>query len=196
MKRSSSETGVIDDAKRIAVLAAPVRTELATTLEALGGAATVAELAKRLGRSADGLYYHLRAMLRAGLLEEDSGPGGRRYRLATPGPQGVRLLYKPGATANARAVARVASSASRLAQRDFSRALQRPSTTVEGPARELWMARLTGWVDTSELKEINRLLQRLADLLAAARPTKNGKLIALQWILAPIDAKPVRRSRT
>jgi DNA-binding transcriptional ArsR family regulator len=196
MKPKSSADGIIDDAKMIAVLAAPVRTELATTLQALGGAATVAELAMRLGRSADGLYYHLRAMRSAGLLEEDSGPGGRRYRLATPGGQRVRLRYKPGATANARAIARVASSASRLAQRDFSRALQRLDTVVEGSARELWMARLTGWVDTSELKEINRLLRHLADLLVATRPTKNGKLIALQWILAPIDAKPLRRSRT
>jgi DNA-binding transcriptional ArsR family regulator len=177
------------------VLGSPVRTELATTLQALGGAATVAELAQRLGRSADGLYYHLRAMLVAGLLREQSGAGGRRFSLATPGGQRVRLRYKPGATANARAVARVAASASRLAQRDFARALRRPGTSVDGPSRELWMARLTGWVDASELEEINRLLQRLSDLLAAARPTKSGKLIALHWILAPIDAKPVRRQR-
>ncbi|MGA2779183.1 MAG: helix-turn-helix domain-containing protein, partial [Steroidobacteraceae bacterium] len=102
--RQRAGQGVIDDARRIRVLGSPVRTELATTLQALGGAATVAELAQRLGRSADGLYYHLRAMLVAGLLREQSGAGGRRFSLATPGGQRVRLRYKPGATANARAV--------------------------------------------------------------------------------------------
>ena len=188
-----SASGGIEDAKKIAVLATPIRLELITTIQALGGAATAAELAVQLGRPADGLYYHLRALVSGGLIEERAEAGARRYHLMVPKEERLRLRYKPGATANARAVARVASSMSRLAQRDFVRAVSQGGTVAEGPSRELWVARLRGWVDPAELAEVNQLLRRLADLLLDTRPTDTGKLIALHWILAPIDAKPARR---
>ncbi|MDR3387836.1 MAG: winged helix-turn-helix domain-containing protein [Rudaea sp.] len=183
----------VEDAKKIAVLAAPVRIEIVSTLEAMGGTATVAALAGQLGRPADGLYYHLRALLRAGLIEEQPGSGhGRCYRV--PSARGLRLRYKPGATANAKAVGRVAASISRLAQRDFARALSHAGTVVEGPQRELWAVRLRGWVDATELAEINQLLLKLVELFLRSRPKPASKLVALQWILAPIDAKPARRA--
>jgi DNA-binding transcriptional ArsR family regulator len=188
-----SASGVIEDAKKIAVLATPIRLELVTTIQALGGAATAAELAVQLGRPADGLYYHLRALARGGLVEERAEAGARRYHLTIPEGEHLSLRYKPGASANAKAVARVASSMSRLAQRDFARALSQVGTVVEGPSRELWVARLRGWVDPAELAEVNQLLHRLSDLLFKTRPARTGKLIAMHWILAPIDAKPARR---
>ena len=194
MAQKKSASGIVEDARKIAVLATPIRIELVTTIQALGGAATVAELAVQLGRPADGLYYHLRALVRSGLAEERAEAGGRRYRLTTPRGQRMSLRYKPGATPNAKAVARVASSMSRLAQRDFVRALSRADAVVEGPSRELWVARLRGWVDPAELAKVNRLLQRLAEMLLRTRPTRTGKLIALHWILTPIDAKPARRA--
>jgi DNA-binding transcriptional ArsR family regulator len=193
MTHKRSTSGIVEDAKKIAVLATPIRIELVTVIQALGGEATVAELATQLGRPADGLYYHLRTLVGSNLLEERTEAGARRYRLLTPPGKRMNLRYKPGATANAKAVARIAAGMSRLAQRDFVRALGRADTVVEGPSRELWVARLRGWADPSDLAEVNRLLQRLADLLLRTRPKRNGKLIAFHWILAPIDAKPARR---
>lgn len=193
MAQKKATSGIVEDPKKIAVLSTPIRIELVTAIQALGGVATVAELALQLGRSADGLYYHLRTLVRGGLLEEIVDADARRYRLVTPPGERMRLRYKPGATANAKAVARVAASMSRLAQRDFVRALANPDTIVEGPARELWVARLRGWADPDDLLEVNRLLQRLSDLLLGTRPKPDGKLVAFHWILAPIDAKPARR---
>lgn len=185
---------IVEDPKKIALFATPVRVELMTAIQALGGVATVAELAVQLGRPADGLYYHLRALVHGGLLGEREGPNGRSYDLMIPAGESLRLRYRPGATANARSVAKVAASMSRLAQRDFQRALARAQTVVEGPARELWAGRLRGWVDPGELVEVNRLLHRLADLLLSTRPAGGGKLVALHWLLAPLDAQPARRA--
>jgi DNA-binding transcriptional ArsR family regulator len=194
MAHKPATDGSIEDAKKIAVLAAPARIESIGMLEALGGTATVAALAEQLGRPADGLYYHLRALVGAGLIAEDAGAGdGRRYRTTSARGQRLRLRYKPGATANAKAVGRVAAGVSRLAQRDFVRALSQGGTVVEGPSRELWAARLRGWVGTAQLAEVNRLLRRLTELFDRSRPTAAGKLIALQWVLAPIEVKPARR---
>ncbi|HET9620627.1 MAG TPA: helix-turn-helix domain-containing protein, partial [Kofleriaceae bacterium] len=51
--------GKIVEPRAIAALASPVRQEILDTVEALGGTATIAELAAQLGRPADGLYYHV-----------------------------------------------------------------------------------------------------------------------------------------
>ena len=187
-------SALVEDADEISLLASPTRIEIVDTLEALGEAVSVAELAAAVGRPADGLYYHLRQLAEGGLIEEEAAPDGRRYRSRTRKGDRLRLRYRPGSTANADAVGRVAASVLRVAGRDFARALADPDTVVEGPRRELWAARGKGWVDAAELAEINRLLARLMELVqkpATERP--RGKLVALSWVLAPVEAKPARR---
>lgn len=187
-------TALVEDAGEIDLLASPTRIEIVDTLEAFGSAVSVAELAAALGRPADGLYYHLRQLADGGLIEEQAAPDGRRYRLRTRKGNRLRLRYKPGATANADAVGRVAASVLRVAGRDFARALADPDSVVEGPRRELWAARGKGWVDAADLAEINRLLGRLMERVQRpAHERPRGKLIALSWVLAPVEAKPARR---
>ena len=185
----------IGDARSIALLASPARIELVDTLEALGGEASVAELAAQLGRPADGLYYHLRQLAAGGLLVEDDAADGKRYRLRTARGAPLTLRYRPGASANAKAVAGVAASVLRVSERDFRRALADPATIAEGPQRELWAARGKGWVSDAELAEINRLLVRLTQLLRKSRAASRNRLVALSWVLAPIAAKPSRRAK-
>ncbi len=186
----------LEDPAEIGLLASPTRIEIVDTLEATGGAAlSVAELAQRLGRAADGLYYHLRQLANAGLVEEHDTPDGRRYRSRVRAGERLSLRYKPGATANAEAVARVAASALRVAERDFRRALADPATVVEGPHRELWAARGKGWVNRDDLAEINTLLARLMDLLQQPRgEDDDGRFVALAWVLAPLEGQPARRA--
>ena len=189
MKRAP---GAVENADEIELLASPTRIELIDTLETLGGDASVAELASQLGRPADGLYYHLRQLAAAGLIIEEATADGKRYRPRSRA-EGLRLRYRPGATANAKAVGDVAASVLRIAGRDFKRALADPETRAEGPLRELWAARGKGWVGPTELAEINRLLTRLTTLLRRPRSATRDRLIVLSWILAPIAAKPARR---
>jgi len=186
-------SAVVENAREIGLLASPARIEIVDTLEALGTAVTVAELAARLGRPADGLYYHLRQLAAGGLIEQHDDSDGRRYRTRTRGGDRLRLRYRPGAGANARAVRDVAGSMLRVAERDFARALADPDTVVEGPQRELWVSRGKGWVTAAELAEINRLLGRLRDLLQRPRANQDGKLITISWVLAPLEPKPARR---
>lgn len=191
---AQNKRAVVEAADEIELLASPTRIEIVDTLEALGSAVTVAELAAQLGRPADGLYYHLRQLAAGGLIEQEETADGRRYRTRTRAGDRLRLRYRPGATANAQAVARVAASVLRVAGRDFARAIADGASVVEGPRRELWAARGKGWADAADLAEINRLLTRLMDLLHRPCKTRGGRLIALSWVLAPIDAKPARRS--
>jgi DNA-binding transcriptional ArsR family regulator len=184
----------IEDPDEIGLLASPTRLEIVDTLEALGGAASVSELAAQLGRPADGLYYHLRQLADGGLIKEEGASDGRRYRTRTRAGDRLRLRYRPGATANAKAVERAATSMLRLAARDFAHALADPQSVVEGPQRELWAARGKGWVGPAELAEINRLLTRVMDLLQGPRSARKGKLVMVSWALAPVETKPARRA--
>jgi len=190
---AQKKRGLVEDAGEIELLASPTRIEIVDTLEALGRAVTVAELAQQMARPADGLYYHLRQLADGGLIEQEDDADGRRYRTRTRKGDRLRLRYRPGATANAEAVGRVAASVLRVAGRDFARALADESAVVEGAQRELWAARGKGWVGPAELAEINRLLKRLMDLLQKPRREPGGRLVALSWVLAPVDAKPSRR---
>ena len=189
-----TKRALVEDPREIGLLASPARIEIVDTLEALGDAVTVAELAARLGRPADGLYYHLRQLADGGLIEEHIAPDGRRYRTRGRGTDRLSLRYRPGATANARAVRDVVGSVLRVSKRDFERALADADTVAEGPQRELWASRGKGWVSAADLTEINRLLTRLGQLLQRRPHVAGGKLMALSWVLAPLEAKPARRA--
>src|SRR3569623_639157 len=174
----------IDKPRQIALLAAPARQELIDTLESLGGEAAVAELASHLGKPADGLYYHLRLLVKGGLLEELPDQGeGRRYRTRTAEGHRLRLKYAPGSNARTAAVGRVTAGMLRIAGRDFDAALARPDTVTEGEARELWASRSKGWLGPDELAEVNRLLGRVLELMHRRKGGDDDQLMALAWVL-------------
>ena len=199
-RRGSIRDGRITDAAAIAILASPVRQELFDTLEALGGVATIAELAEQLGRPADGLYYHVDLLRRAGLLiaapaaRSRAGRSERRYRIAGP-RRSVGLGYRPRDPRNSAAVRAVVGGMLRIARRDFDRALV-GDVAVEGPRRELWAARGTGWVSDAELAALNRLLVQITQLLRRPRGGARHRLISLCYVLAPMTARPRRRGPT
>jgi len=185
---------VIQRPVEIKLLASPVRQEIVDTLEALGGNAAVAAIAAALGRPSDGLYYHLRILVKGGLLEELPDEGeGRRYRTRARRAERLRLRYEPGKTPNARAVTRVIGGMLRIARRDFEAALADPEVVTEGPHRALHAARAKGWVSPSDLAELNRLQARAFALLRRNRKPRGAQLMSLTWVLAPVQARPSRR---
>jgi DNA-binding transcriptional ArsR family regulator len=196
--------GQIADPRAIAALASPVRQEILDTIEALDGMATIAELAAQLGRPADGLYYHVAVLARAGLLvaaperRSRAGRSERRFRVPVVRGRALRLVYRPRDARNTSAVRDVVGGMLRIARRDFDRALAHAAAagavTVDGPRRTLWAARGTGWVSDDELTQINALLTRIAALLRQPRDGDRQRLISLCHVLAPMTARPVRRT--
>lgn len=165
-------------------LASPVRQEVVDALQA-AGPRTVAELAALLGRPADGLYFHVRALEKVGLVvERERRQEGRHvsavYDLAE---RPVRLSYdRPVRRAD---IARVVRGAIRLSLRDFQGALVREGATA-GPERALWGGRAKGWVTRAELREMNGLLARMHEILHAGRPREGARCMSLGFVLAPV----------
>lgn len=178
-------------------LISPVRQEIVDTIEAIGGNAAVADIAAQLGRPADGLYYHLRRLVGAGVLRERADPGdgrGRRYRTAAGRSRGLRVKYGRGAASDPEAVARLVAGLLRVAERDFAKAVRGGAAVGSGARRDLWASRIKGWFGAAELREINRLLVRLFELFQHPRSGHRDQLVALAWTLAPIDDQPPRRA--
>lgn len=179
-------------------LVSPVRQELIDTLHALGRA-SIADLAERLGRPADGLYYHIRAMVAAGLVrEEGQRTAGRReervYASVAPSRR-IQLRYRPKQRASAAALRRLVSSMLRTADRDFVAGLGRAGVVVDGPRRHLWAARTKGWLSPADLERVNELLVELNDLLQNGPAEDRQQLFTLTFVLAPAEPRPARRGR-
>lgn len=192
--------GRISAVPTLRLLASPLRQELIDTLEALGGEAPVATLAQQLGKSADGLYYHLRQLVAGGVLDElppaeDAPASGRRYRLAVAPGTRLRLKYEPARRGQSEVLAKLVASMLGIARRDFVRALGSPGVALEGPCRELWASRTKGWVSPADLIELNRLLTRVTELLNQARDPERDHLLALAFVLAPVPVRAPRRGR-
>jgi|SRR5215471_1410072 len=194
----SSRPHVIRSAKQLAALTAAARQEIVDALEQLG-TVSVAELAGALGRPADGLYFHLRALTRAGLVRTEgqrtrSGRTEALYRTVKPE---LKLGYEPRDPTNRRAISGIVASMLRLASRDFRRSFQSGRVAVSGTRRELWAWRKVGRLSRSELARLTLRIQELAK--AVSVPRGKGRLYGVTVILTPLDHRnggTLRTTRT
>jgi len=195
---------------QLAALAAAARQEIVDVLEQMG-TVSVAELAEALGRPADALYFHLRALARVGLVRKAGSrarPCGKEalYRTVRPA---LQLHYEPGNAGNRRAVSRIVASMLRLANRDFQRSFRQGQIVVSGAHRELWAWRKVGRLSPEQLSRLNQRVQGLAQDVSATR--RDGRLYAVTVVLTPLDhrnnvagsttrkprkARPVARRKT
>ena len=194
------QTHLIRSKKQLAALAAAARQEIVDVLEQMG-TVSVAELAAALGRPADALYFHLRALTRAGLVRNAgyrARPGGKEALYRTVAPE-LRLQYEPRSAANRKGVSAIAASMLRLAIRDFTRSFQPGNVLVSGAHRELWALRKVGRLSRAQLARLNRRVKGLVQDVTA--PRGQGRLYAVTVIVTPLDhrnnvgrAKPMGRT--
>jgi len=184
---------MIDDEAQLEALASTVRLDLVDTLQALGEA-SVPELAARLGRPADGLYYHLRALTEVGIVrvvgEQKRGRSAETV-YSVEDPDGRLAIRHNSKTPRARAaVQKIVRSMLSAAEREYRQCSDTPDCVVEGPERELWPSRAVGWLSKEDLVRVNSLLVELNSLMSGQRSGPTQKLYALQFSLAPIARAP------
>jgi DNA-binding transcriptional ArsR family regulator len=201
--KSASRDHIIRARKQLKALTSSARQEIIDALSQIG-TVSVAELAATLARPPDALYYHLRALNRAGLVVQ----GGYRHRgmrqeklFRAVAPE-LQLRYVLGPQGNGHEIVAIVSSMLRLGIRDFRQSYLRGDASVCGPDRELWALRKTGWLGRQEIIRVNQFIERL--LRTASKPTGKGRLYALTVLLTPlhhrgraarIDRSPQRRTK-
>jgi len=188
---------VIRDIAAVRLLASPLRQAILDFIVA-SGPTTVAELSARFARPADRLYYHVRLLLRAGLLVPmrttgDVGRSGAQFDV--PGRPMV-LEYAAG-SAHRRALTRVADALLRTARRDFAREAHQAANRVDGARRELWAGRTEALLEPEEIEALNTHLTGIINLMGRThgRPSSRAREFQFSWVLSPAARSSAGRSR-
>lgn len=157
----------------------------------VAGPMSIARIGELLGRAPDALYFHVRALLKAGLVVETGRhKQGRHvwteYDLAA---RPARLSYGP--EVRAEDIARVVDAAVRLGLRDFRRGLGEKdrAAALPGPGRMLWGGRAKGWVTGDRLARVNELISELMEIVRQGKPEAGASPISFSFVLAPSKAK-------
>jgi DNA-binding transcriptional ArsR family regulator len=153
------------------------------------GPMAVREIAAAIHARPSALYYHLRELVRAGLVVEAGHRVVHRKReslYASPAPR-MRFLRALQDPRNAPMFVRIAAAMTRQMQRDFRGGIRAPAARSAGAARNLGLFRLVGSPDPRTLGRINQRLDEIAELLWASAG-KHGDPIALAWVLSPVGA--------
>ena len=160
------------------------------------GPMSVREIAAAIHARPSALYYHLRELLRVGLVVEDGHRVVRRKRevlYACPAPRMrfKRALQDPR---HKPTFVRIAASMSRQMQRDFRRGMHSPGGVTDGRTRNLGLFRLVGSPDAKTLRQINRHLDEIAELMWRSAGGR-GEVVSLAWVMTPVGASVRRNPR-
>ena len=152
------------------------------------GPLSIRELAGQIGMQPSALYHHIERLLEVGLIVESGEQVSNRKSeklYATPSRR-MRLRRALSEGHYPEAMDRIVATLGRRAERDFARGQRGDDVRAEGEARNLGFFRLVSRADSRRLAKINALLEELAELMWE-EPDPDGKLVALTWIMAPID---------
>lgn len=181
----------------MAELLKPLRLEIYESLQ-VGGPATVAGLASRLGRAADSLYYHVRKLVDIGVVErrddESSGRSGPGRNGAVFGVAARAVMMELDMTSRRSRETWAGSVAAvlRLAERDVRAALEKGDVRTEGVRRNLLARRLKARLTDKELRRVNALQDELQALLSANADSTKGRLYATTCVMTPLEERTRR----
>lgn len=173
---------------QVRALASPIRQEL---LEQLGTESlTVSELARRTGRKAPSLYFHLESLVEAGLVSAAPNPRRRAERLFRVQSDKLEAKGSDASPAARRAIQRSGAAVLRRVQRDYLRALAEPGALEKRRGHALRLTRMTARLSPAALARVQGHLEALQRELTARRG-EEGRLFAVTVALLPVrDRSP------
>lgn len=179
---------------QVAALRSAVRQEIVDTIQA-AGPRSVAEMAVLTGRPADALYYHIKRLMKVGLLvvSETRISGRRDEAVFDLVGHPLVLHYPVGGDAQKHPLVPLVRSMVRTAERDYRITVGTERARPEGPRRNLWAGRRHAWLSTRDLARVNRLLDQMVDVMTRARNPAQGELCTLTLVLAPRTSRGGRR---
>ncbi len=184
---SAPATYIVRRADQRAALTSPLRLEILEHF-LVAGPASVAEIADRMGRAADSLYYHVRLLVKVGLLRQrGTRKSGKRdealYALVAPR---IDLSCKPGSPASTASTMKTMVSAFRLAEREMRAALDDRTLRQDGRDRNFYAARMRCELSRKALADVNRHLTAIeAIFLRELKNPARGTACSLTVAMVP-----------
>lgn len=187
---------VVERPAQWAALRSPVRVEIVEFFRLLGPC-SIADLAKRMDRPADSLYYHVRALAAQGFLTQTGWRrAGRRaeavYDLTAPR---LRVDYDPRTKRNVEPLKRLISPVLRMTARNFCAAVDDGRVDFQGGRRNAYARRHVAWLTPADVKRILRHTDAIARVLERGRGRRAGRLYSLTLFFVPLVRKHSRNGR-
>ena len=172
-------------ARVLGALASPLRQDILVVLEN-SAPASVAELARRIGRRPDALYHHLRLLERAGLVRRSGGDstGGRPGSVWTVTAHPIQVRAGGAVAPSVRLAGQVVGAMARAGARDFQRAYRR-HLAGEGPkpGAKRWCV----WLDARELAAMEKALWQVIRRYRAFEPRSKRTPFIVTWLLSSVS---------
>jgi DNA-binding Lrp family transcriptional regulator len=177
----------------VEAVASPVRMEIIRHLQS-HGRCTVGELASLMRRSADSLYYHVRKLLEAQVLERvGSRPAGRREEAVLAlSAGGVTLAVEEAAGAGAEAVVRTTKDILREAEVNLRAAVERDEASAASDGLP-FVGRLRSKLPEDARAEVRAHLEAITEIFVRHKEDAVGSLHELTVLLIPLREAGPRR---
>ena len=193
---NASERYILESLSQLQAISSPIKQEIIDVIQARGQC-SISEIAEELGRPADGLYYHIKALLKERLVVEvgttkKAGQTETIYDTSRSGSL-MEAGYDRSDPEKIKAMNKIVSSMMKIAVKDYSAGLGSEAAIVEGDDRNLSATRIKSRLTHDEVKKVNGLLAELVTVFSHQRRGSPENIYSLAWILAPIEAKPKRR---
>ncbi len=164
-----------------------IRLEILTAIHGLGEA-SVAEVARAIDRSADGLYRHIRILEAAQLIEEcEVRRVGRQseavYRPASRTPV---IQVDPRSPEGRDRVRDVLLTVLKEGRRAFETALDAGELRSGAGDRNSWVRITRGWLDEDDLRELDRMIEEMVAFFAARQERRPGRLHQIALVGSPL----------
>ena len=176
--------------QQLQMLALPVRTEIVETVSCLGPC-SVGDVARLLGAKRPAIHFHMRKLVRVGLLIEAGtrGEGRKRETLyRTPGFP-IYVIYDRDDPQKVAITSMYVRNMLARSQRLLAQSFESGKFTTNGPLRDTYATQLTAWLSGDDLIELNRLLEKLTELLRPSEAIEGKKLHCLTLGLSPLHPK-------
>ena len=178
---------LVSTVAQMEALTSPVRHQIHLAMEMLG-ACSVNELAARMGRVPETLYYHVRRLEKVGILEQVGSRVVSNREEAIYQLKGKRLRVDPSRTTPRflKARAKGCGALLRFALRAFERALERKGTRQLLPKQGLRIHQMTVRLSTANVAELSERLDSVESFLAEADEPTGEDMYVITFATAPL----------
>jgi len=167
-------------------LTSPLRMEI---LQSFGPkeSLTVQDLARRLGKPQESLYYHVRKLVAVGaLVESEKRLKGKRYEtLYRAAGERIVVAHDTETQAGRDATRRLLASILRTASREASGAIDR--TDAGRRDRVPLVRRERCWLTAADRRRVARLLDEVEEICSRRGGEGRGDLYAVTLLMVPLE---------
>ncbi len=189
-------TYLLEDVKQLEALVSPLRRKMIGALSA-EGPLSATQLADRLGRAPDALYYHLKALIKVGLVVE------RNTRATKRRPEVLFDLIADHAETPAESeqwdspwnepLGKMAENDFRALVKRFKQGLANPDAIKSGNDRDLTTVATDVRLTRDGVRRINGILDEMMRALHEETQKGRGKFYQVGFLMAEIEERNAKK---